>query len=165
MKLLTIRQPWAHAIMHLGKSIENRSRKDGRMPPLCKYRGELWIHAACLWSLRDFRDARQFMVDRGLAPLSYPLRPAAEHHMGAVIGRVDVVGHLEPASVNTWSKTWSYVGPDEHRPDSTGLRWWTGDHGLVFANPRALAEPVPYRKGQQGRIWTAPDELAAQLLE
>lgn len=39
IKVLSIRQPWAHAIIHLGKDIENRSKRTN-------YRGELYIHAA-----------------------------------------------------------------------------------------------------------------------
>ena len=38
MKALTIRQPWAYAILHLGKDIENRSWRT-------HYRGPLLIHA------------------------------------------------------------------------------------------------------------------------
>lgn len=37
--ILTIRQPWAWAIFHAGKDIENR-------PWRTHYRGPLWIHAA-----------------------------------------------------------------------------------------------------------------------
>jgi hypothetical protein len=39
VKVLTIRQPWAHAILHLGKDVENRSWRT-------RYRGLLLIHAA-----------------------------------------------------------------------------------------------------------------------
>lgn len=38
MLALSIRQPWAHAIFHLGKDVENRSWKT-------KYRGPFLIHA------------------------------------------------------------------------------------------------------------------------
>lgn len=38
MKTLSIRQPWAHAILHLGKDVENRSWAT-------RYRGTLLIHA------------------------------------------------------------------------------------------------------------------------
>jgi hypothetical protein len=38
MKALTVRQPWAHAILHLGKDVENRSWPT-------RYRGPLLIHA------------------------------------------------------------------------------------------------------------------------
>lgn len=39
IKALSIRQPWAYAILHLGKDIENRSRGTS-------YRGRFLIHAA-----------------------------------------------------------------------------------------------------------------------
>ena len=39
LRALTIRQPWSHAILHLGKDVENRSWRT-------HYRGLLLIHAA-----------------------------------------------------------------------------------------------------------------------
>ncbi len=39
MRALTVRQPWAHAIIHQGKTVENRSW-------LTKYRGLLAIHTS-----------------------------------------------------------------------------------------------------------------------
>jgi len=38
MKALTVKQPWAWAIIHGGKDIENRNQRTN-------YRGELYIHA------------------------------------------------------------------------------------------------------------------------
>ncbi|MFH2071903.1 MAG: ASCH domain-containing protein [Actinomycetota bacterium] len=38
MKALTIRQPYASAVIYAGKDVENRTWRT-------KYRGELWIHA------------------------------------------------------------------------------------------------------------------------
>lgn len=37
-RVLTVRQPWAAAIIHGGKSVENRTWQT-------RYRGRLWIHA------------------------------------------------------------------------------------------------------------------------
>ena len=39
MKALTIKQPWVHAILHEGKTIENRSWR-------CNFRGWLALHAS-----------------------------------------------------------------------------------------------------------------------
>ncbi|MBL8866467.1 MAG: ASCH domain-containing protein, partial [Planctomycetia bacterium] len=39
MLALSIHQPWAHAILHFGKSVENRTWSTS-------YRGPLLIHAA-----------------------------------------------------------------------------------------------------------------------
>lgn len=39
MRALTVKQPWAHAIIHYGKNVENRSWRT-------TYRGPLVIHAA-----------------------------------------------------------------------------------------------------------------------
>jgi hypothetical protein len=40
MRILTLRQPWAHAVAHLGKTVENRPWKPGK-----GWRGTLAIHA------------------------------------------------------------------------------------------------------------------------
>lgn len=39
MKVLSVRQPWAHALLHLGKDVENRSWST-------QHRGPLAIHAS-----------------------------------------------------------------------------------------------------------------------
>jgi hypothetical protein len=39
LRALSIRQPWAHAILHLGKDVENR-------PMLTKYRGRILVQAS-----------------------------------------------------------------------------------------------------------------------
>ena len=41
MRILTVRQPWAYAIVHLGKDVENRVRNIAG-----DYRGPVAIHAA-----------------------------------------------------------------------------------------------------------------------
>lgn len=160
MKCLTIRQPWAWCIFHAGKRIENRSRRDGRMPPMCRHRGELWIHSGTTRSKRDTNDCAAFMVDRGLCGRRGNVLP-----YGAIVGRVRVVGVIQPVS---HFKPWvqlddSRIVPDQGAfRDALDLRWWTGGHGLVLADPEPLPEPIPWRKGQQ-QLWTMPDELAVQV--
>ena len=85
MKCLTVRQPWAHAIIHLGKDVENRSWPTS-------YRGPLLIHAG---SRRDPALCRQL----GLNPddLTY----------GAVIGIVDVVDCVRN-STSEWAEPDQY---------------------------------------------------------
>lgn len=40
MKALSLTQPWAHAVVHLGKRVENRDW------PGCSFRGPFLIHAS-----------------------------------------------------------------------------------------------------------------------
>ena len=51
MKAITVRQPWAWAIVHGGKTIENRALA-------WSYRGPLAIHAGLRWSERGGADTR-----------------------------------------------------------------------------------------------------------
>jgi hypothetical protein len=55
IKALSIRQPWAWAIVHAGKDIENRD-----WPTL--YRGPVCIHAAKGLTSREWTDAAMFMI-------------------------------------------------------------------------------------------------------
>ncbi|MBB3041198.1 hypothetical protein [Nocardioides soli] len=48
MKALTVQQPWAWAIVHGGKDVENRTQA-------WSYRGLLAIHAGARWSDRGGR--------------------------------------------------------------------------------------------------------------
>lgn len=73
MKALTVQQPWAWAIIHGGKTIENRTT-------LWKYRGPLAIHAGKRFSNRG---AKRVLELTGNCPLLYAI--------GAVIGVVDLV--------------------------------------------------------------------------
>jgi hypothetical protein len=74
MRALTVRQPWAWAIIHAGKNIENRSWRNRH----CS--GTVAIHAS------GASVPRTFSLPRGVR------RPAAgELHRSAIIGVVDIV--------------------------------------------------------------------------
>lgn len=82
MKALSIRQPWAWAILHAGKRIENREWKH---PP--SYRGPLLIHASKHRGLSYFNESA--VVVR-FACGQYP--PSAEKlHVGGIVGIADLV--------------------------------------------------------------------------
>ena len=72
MKCLSIRQPWAWAILHAGKDIENRTW-------FTSYRGEVAIHATGIES--------GCQLPPGIAPPSVDAII-----LGAVFGLVDIVG-------------------------------------------------------------------------
>jgi hypothetical protein len=75
MKALSVCQPWAWAILHGGKTIENRHRPT-------RHRGPLVIHAS--------RSRRYIGGDyRALLP---DLPPWDELDYGALVGVVEVVG-------------------------------------------------------------------------
>lgn len=110
---LSIRQPWAWAIVHAGKDIENRSSfavTKSPMKPL-----PISIHAAQGMTQAEYEDAVDFMARIGV---TCP-RPD-DLVRGAVIGAADVTAVV----------------------DNHPSRWFVGPHGLVLANPRAVA-PIP----------------------
>ena len=134
MKALSVRQPWAWAIIHGGKDIENRSR-------MMSHRGALAIHATKPASRDDYDlDCDEIEQISGKRP------PALERAaVGAVIGTVDVVGCIDSA------------GDDEPQTTSPwaqyGLCW------IMVRNAKALASPIP-AKGRLGLFELADDAIA-----
>ncbi|KSU52876.1 hypothetical protein [Microbacterium enclense] len=155
MRILTVRQPWAHAIIHGGKDVENRVRNVAG-----DYRGPVAIHAALQrdddgW-VSSGRYALTRTMDRG--------QPAT---LGAIIGVVD----LEDAHLVKQSNGISNVCFDNHTPVGRICSPWaqnyiefpaySGYH-LVLANPRPLKDPVPYR-GALG-LRRLDDDTTARIL-
>jgi hypothetical protein len=82
VRCLTIRQPWAWAIMEGIKDVENRGWSTA-------YRGPLYIHAAVTPA---FRWAPGKMLDDGETELP----PMAEMEYGAILGVVDLTDCVDP---------------------------------------------------------------------
>lgn len=145
VKALTVRQPWAWAIIHGGKDVENRTRNIAG-----SYRGPVAIHAGkhrpAGWTDLGFMRALRAAFHI-YAPETTPL------HRGSIIGIVDLVDvHRSGiSSVSHYCDPWDGCSPWAQRD---------GYH-LVLANPRPLATPIPC-KGRLG-LWTLPDETAAAL--
>lgn len=134
MRVLTVRQPWAHAIIHFGKDVENRVRNVAG-----GYRGLVAIHAAKAvdddapkWLWGDFHDSEQEVF-------------------GSIIGVVDLV------DVHVVSLT-HYDGMnvcfDDKTPVGGTCSSWAHaydefpayhGHHLVLSNPRPLVEPIPFK--------------------
>src|SRR5678816_1962262 len=57
LKGLSIRQPWAEAIMHHGKRVENRTF-------YTTYRGPILIHVSKSGTHAEFAEAARWMTDR-----------------------------------------------------------------------------------------------------
>lgn len=116
-KALTIRQPWAHAIVHLGKDVENRSWR-------AHYKGPLLIHAS---AYRE-RDPRALLAQHMSAPpseKSLGLLPT-----GSIIGVADLYDYVEDSN-SRWAErgNWHWLLRDVRpiRPvECTGrLGLWT----------------------------------------
>jgi hypothetical protein len=149
IRALTVRQPWAWAIIHGGKDVENRTRNIAG-----SYRGPVAIHAGLTMDAAAIVDPGPILAAASCAADDRDRFPWYEGR-GAIIGVVDLVnvhwdGDLEGGC---------------HRPDSS---WecsdWAllGHHHLVLANPCPLPRPIPYR-GRLG-LWSLPADVLGGAL-
>jgi len=146
MRILTVRQPWAWAIIHGGKDVENRVRNIAG-----DYRGPVAIHAAKgVGSDREFT-AKTITVGRIGPGVPFGLT------YGAVIGVVDLVDVHSPAADLTRDEFCQSPMGDLCSPWAQIESWH-----LVLANPRPLPEPIPYR-GALG-LRRLDDETTARIL-
>jgi hypothetical protein len=97
MKALSIRQPWAWAILYLGKRVENRTWRT-------RFQGKIYIHAG----LRFDKDA---LEDLEADIQRIPQEQREPCHLGAlVVGTAFVVDCVEPDDVPRGQEVWA-VGP------------------------------------------------------
>jgi hypothetical protein len=144
MRALTVRQPWAWAIIHGGKDVENRTRNIAGA-----YRGPIAIHAG----LAPFE---QHNMASEAHKAAHGSEVPTEIVFGAVIGVVDLVEvhHADKDGLHC-----SGLGDRD--------AWWCSPWADVAAwhlrlsNPRRLAKPIP-AKGRLG-LWTLPDDVAAEV--
>ena len=149
MRAITVRQPWAWAIVHAGKDVENRTRNIAG-----GYRGPVAIHAGLTFDYDGLEDPAIKSIlplDTVSAILAFDQRRIR----GAVIGVVDLIdvhqAHQVGGSVTAWA-------------DWCCEPWGQREaHHLVLANPRPLPKPIP-AKGRLG-LWTPDDDLLNQLQE
>jgi hypothetical protein len=108
MKVLSVRQPWAWALIHAGKDIENRTWPT-------KYRGPVAIHASKGMTRKEFDAAKYYMLEIGVPRVPNP----DELEFGQIIGIVDIVDLVS----------------EEELPIS---EWFEGPWGWVVQNPRQV---------------------------
>lgn len=143
MKAITVRQPWAWAIAHAGKDIENRSAGTS-------YRGPLAIHAGLAFSARGSHDAR---ILASALRLNAPEVDRRALPLGAIIAVAELVdAHPDGQCCRPW-------GESTYR--EAGGRNRTAVHHLVLEDIRPLAEPVHCR-GALG-LWKVPAALVELL--
>lgn len=124
MKALSIRQPWAYAILHAGKRVENRSWST-------RFRGEFFIHASKGCGVDEMIDAireieASLRHSEARARLTGPLTPRdlAQAPRGGIVGRARLVDVLPPT------------------PNPTVPWHMPGQYGFVLEDVVAL----PFRK-------------------
>ena len=116
MKALSIRQPWAHMIVHCGKDIENRVWPT-------RFRGRVLIHASKGMTAEEYEDALDFAFRPcGIDPATLSIPRAHLLDRGGIVGSVEIVDCVT-------------------RSDSP---WFMGTYGFVLRNPVVLPFR-PYR--------------------
>jgi hypothetical protein len=135
---LSIRQPWAWAILHAGKDIENRDWKDWNLG--LRFRGRFLIHASSYVDKKiDPRDMGSIVtaaIARGMPAADVPAYEALPR--GGIVGMAELTG----IATSHWSP------------------WFTGPKGLVLANVKPL--PFVECKGSLGFFEVLP-AVVAQL--
>jgi hypothetical protein len=106
---ISIRQPWAFAIIHGGKDIENRTWRT-------KYRGPVLVHASKGMTRDEWDDFREFIHGADLRGDWCAGKRPADLQRGGVVGVVDIIDCVR-----------------EHPSP-----WFFGPVGFVLANPRPL---------------------------
>jgi len=171
VKALSIRQPWAFAICHLGKRIENR---DWRYPP--SYRGPLLIHASSWWSRKgvaaDWRAARTAAGKAWLEKVGYVSMEMLQASTGCIVARarlVDVVTTDRGGHRHRFGEPCELCGEPAELPEDLGRQtgackladpWAVPESfGFILADVVPLAKPLPF-KGALG-FFDVPDALLA----
>lgn len=161
MRAMTVRQPWATAIVRMGKDVENRSRNIAG-----SYRGPVAIHAGLKPTGRRgsrtvFDGVGEVEHDAsGLLLRSKDIAWPYRLPVGLIIGVVELVD-VHPAdytpSPDGNPATYASCSTWAQYPDWPLDPMWH----LILAKPRTLSRPIPY-VGRLG-LWTLPDDVEEQI--
>lgn len=91
---LSVRQPWAWAIIHAAKDIENRSWKPGNRG--LGFTGPVAVHASKGMTRDEYDDAAHFMKTIGVE-----CPPARDLQRGGIVGTVEITG-ITRDSASPW---------------------------------------------------------------
>jgi hypothetical protein len=129
MKALSVKQPWAWAIIHAGKDVENRTWTTN-------YRGPLLIHASKTFDKGGYLWFLEHALCNEKIKLTIDDIPEPEaFQMGGIIGKVNLK---------------KMVRSKDYSP------WMFGPRGWVLEKPEPM-KFIPHR-GQQG-LFNVPDHI------
>ena len=127
---LSIRQPWAWAIVYGGKAIENRDWRS-------RYTGRLLIHAAKTFD-PDGYEWIEAAARAGAVDLGRPLPSPSEFLRGGVIGAVSMVACVESPYDDVFDVV---CASHDLEWEARVEPWWQGPKGFVLVDP----EPVRFK--------------------
>lgn len=145
---LTLRQPWAWAVVHGGKDVENRRRNTG-------VRGTVVIHASTHDDPHEYRWACEWMRSRGLPDMAAIPRND-DLPRGVLVGTAELVDVIEPGAANggRWHME-NQFGFRLRNPSPIVRKPWRGMPGWFYvpasdvlvanADVRSLAERLSVR--------------------
>jgi len=133
VKALTVRQPWAWAIFHAGKDVENRTWPTG-------FRGRLLIHAAKGCTKAEYADAADWIG----AIMGRDVPPLAQIERGGIVGAVTVADCVSrspsPWFVGDYGFTLTDRRPLPFVPCVGALGLWRVPADVVQALQQAIAD-------------------------
>lgn len=150
---LSVRQPWAHAIIHLGKDIENRDWSKHHEVSLC-FRGRVALHTGKGLGKAEYAEAAEsidFIMGEGKCP------PAVDLRRGGIIGSVEVVDIVKRGPPREPERSPWFCGPYAlilRDPQPCGFIPCIGQLGFWRWHPagaHVVPEPQPWMLPKQGR--------------
>lgn len=147
MKALTVRQPWAWALIHGGKDIENRSRNLFGV-----HRGDVAIHASLTIDRAALEDP--LIGDAWHDAYGWDIRNGGLLETGRILGVVEATGahySIDGCCDSPWAERSYTRAGGSQRVDPVHLE---------VANPRSIgfAQPI-YCRGRLG-LWELPRPYA-----
>jgi hypothetical protein len=140
VKALSLRQPWAHAVLH-GKNIENRRWNTS-------FRGDFLIHAAKGCTEAEYDDALIWVAMSAKSNMTFP--DWKDLQRGGIVGAAYLYDVISPGT--------EPIMP----PSKADLRWWMREqYGFVLTDIRPSPVLLPC-KGALG-FWDVPDSVVEAL--
>jgi hypothetical protein len=166
VKALTVQQPWAWAIVHGGKDVENRTQA-------WSYRGPLAIHAGARVSERGCMSSLVVgaAVDEGISSGMLAADRRDEFVLGALLGggiKVDpehtqaIIGVVDLVDAHTAENGCCESPWAEMSCAELGGRTRRDVVHLVLEHPRPLWKPIP-AKGRLG-LWNVTGDVLVELV-
>ena len=139
---ISVRQPWAWALIHAGKDCENRSAAALRHMPLPPPGRRLTIHAAKGMTREEYEDGADFMETLGVIVLK-----PGDLLRGCIMGDVAYCGQTSENASSWFFGPRAIIVGDPRYCDPI---YKVGALGLFRWRDAARCEPAPLAKWMQG---------------